>query len=185
MEPYSVSVSGSVSVTNTGTKIVVGAPGFKFNSGDTPEGAVLVTIRSGTTWSAFYRLADGPVDSETGFRVVISDDGNTIVYSSPNYSSGEGRVRIVTFNGNIWSNARTYTGSAGQNLGVSIGFAQSTADYIIASAVGSEVAYVYAKVSGTWGASNTIVLSSGTSNSPRPSLSSLSKRATSCGLSIP
>ena len=153
MEPYSVSVSGSVSITNTGTKIAVGAPGFKLSSGGTPEGAVFVTTRSGTTWGGFDGWAGGTANSETGFRVVISDDGNTMVYSSPNYSSGAGRVRVATFNGSSWSTAQTYTGSAGQNLGSSIGFAQSTADYIIASAVGSEVAYVYAKVSGTWGSS--------------------------------
>lgn len=153
MEPYSTYGFGSVSITNTGTKIAVGAPGFRLVPEDPREGAVFVTTRSGTTWSAFIRLSDGTANSETGFRVVISDDGNTMVYSSPNYSSGAGRVRVATFNGSSWSTAQTYTGSAGQSLGVSIGFAQSTADYIIASAGGSEVAYVYAKVSGTWGSS--------------------------------
>jgi len=153
MEPYSVSFSGSVSITNTGTKLAVGAPGFRFSSGDTPQGAVFVTTRSGTTWGEFDGWAGGASNSGTGTRVVISDDGNTIVYSAPSYSSGAGRVHVATFNGSSWSTAQTYTGSAGQNLGSSIGFAQSTADYIIASAVGSEVAYVYAKVSGTWGSS--------------------------------
>lgn len=153
MESYSVSSAGSVSITNTGTKIVVGAPGFKFSSGGTPEGAVFITTRSGATWSEFDGWAGGASNSGTGTRVVISDDGNTIVYSAPSYSSGAGRVRVATFDGSSWSTAQTYTGSAGQNLGSSIGFAQSTADYVIASAVGSEVAYVYAKVSGTWGSS--------------------------------
>ena len=153
MEPYSVSFSGRVSITNTGTKIMVGAPGFKLSPGGPPLGAVFVTTRSGTTWSAFVGGADGAPNSNNGAQVVISDDGNTIVYSAPSYLSGAGWVRIATFNGDIWTTTKTYIGSSGQNLGASLGFAQSTADYIIASAVGSEVAYVYAKVSGTWGAS--------------------------------
>lgn len=113
----------SVSLSNSGNDIAIGAYGTAEN-----HGCVYVFTRSGTTWSQQARVtaSDGASGDSLGSSVSISGDGNTVLagaHGDDTKGISAGAAYVYTRSGVIWSQHSKLMlsdGSAGDYFGVSV-----------------------------------------------------------------
>ena len=97
----------SVSLSNDGKTIAIGAPGNEASTGQYSSGHVMIYNYSDTTgaWVQMGGDIDGEAESDTsGYSVSLSDDGKTVAIGAPGNeaSTGQqnsGHVRIYTYSG--------------------------------------------------------------------------------------
>jgi len=88
----------SISCSTDGNTMSVGAPADNSN-----RGATFVFTRSGTTWSQQGSKLSNGTDTQQGYSVSISADGNTLGTST----NGSEYVVIYTRSGSTWTGLRT------------------------------------------------------------------------------
>ncbi len=132
----------SVSLSDDGNTLVVGAPSTSSN-----VGLVYVFTRSGTTWTqqATIQHSDNVGLARLGRSVSISSDGSTIAAGAPGKDpSGSGAVYVFKKSGSSWIELQKLTtfyninfglGSADFGLGGCV-FVNSTGSSVLASATG-------------------------------------------------
>jgi hypothetical protein len=89
-------LGGSVSINSDATTVAAGMPSGK--------GAVLVWIRSGTTWiqqGGLLTGSDASTSAETGYSVSVSGDGNTIATGA--IKQGKGAVYVFVRTETTWT----------------------------------------------------------------------------------
>jgi len=97
----------SVSLSNDGKTVAIGAPGNEASTGQYSSGHVMIYNYSDTTgaWVQMGGDIDGEAESDTsGYSVSLSDDGKTVAIGAPGNeaSTGQqnsGHVRIYTYSG--------------------------------------------------------------------------------------
>lgn len=100
-----------VGISEDGNTVAVGSRADDVDGGD--SGSVYIFTRSGTTWTESYRISypGTPVDNQYfGYRVALSDDGNTVVTND--LSNDE--VHVFTRDneaGTSWTHLQTLTSS--------------------------------------------------------------------------
>ena len=100
-----------VGISEDGNTVAVGTRADDVDGGD--SGSVYIFTRSGTTWTEAYRISypGTPVDNQYfGYRVALSDDGNTVVTND--LSNDE--VHVFTRDneaGTSWTHLQTLTSS--------------------------------------------------------------------------
>jgi hypothetical protein len=94
----------AVAVSSDGNSAIVGAP---FDNGGI--GAVWFFIRSAGTWTQQQKLtaADATGNSEFGWSVALSADGNTAIVGGPGDNSSIGAAWVFTRSSNTWSQQGT------------------------------------------------------------------------------
>ena len=146
----------SVALSADGNTAMVGGTGD--NSG---QGAVWVFTRSGNTWSQQDSKLVGTgavgVNTQQGYSVSLSADGNTAIIGGPNDNSFKGAVWVFTRSGNAWSQQGSKlvgtgaTGSANQGFSVSLSADGNTA---IAGGyqdnIGTGACWVFTRTAGAW-----------------------------------
>ena len=100
----------SVSISNDGSRVVVGArpndPG-----GTTNAGAAYIYSRSGTTWTEEAKIvaSDKAASDLFGHSVSLSSDGSRVVvgalYSNPGGIADAGAAYVFSRSGNVWTTA--------------------------------------------------------------------------------
>jgi hypothetical protein len=106
-EAVSDSSGYSVSLSDDGTRVAIGAPRNDVNGARSNAGHVRVYSWSGTTWNQLGADIDGEAASDqSGYSVSLSDDGTRVAIGAPNNDgsfSNAGHVRVYSWNGTTWS----------------------------------------------------------------------------------
>jgi len=137
----------AVSLAYDGNTALVGAPG---NSQFV--GSAYVFTRSGTSWSQQeLKIATTATDTQFGYAVALSGDGNTVVASAYSPSA----AYVFTRSGATWSLQKTFTGAAagGDNFGASLALSNGGNTALIgapSSNSGSGEAYVFTRAGTRW-----------------------------------
>lgn len=142
----------SVSISNDGEIIIIGAP--LDNKKAMRSGAVYVYIRNTSSWDlqTILTSSDGAEDDSFGESIAISGDGNTIIVGSPQKDSNRGGVYIFTRNNNTWSEKIKLTADDLQSshfFGGSVSIS-SNGNVIVVGSPFSKSAYVFIKSAATW-----------------------------------
>jgi hypothetical protein len=87
----------SVSLNYTGNILAIGAP---YNNLD--NGHVRIYELSGDDWTQKGNDIDGEVNSESGYSVSLSSDGNIVAIGAPANDSITGVVKVYEFSGSDW-----------------------------------------------------------------------------------
>jgi fibronectin-binding autotransporter adhesin len=153
----------SSAIDSSGDTIIVGARGQ-----NTLEGEVYVFVKPASGWAnatetTRLTIPGLAADSEFGYAVAISSDGNTIVASSPYSGSVVGAVYVFSPTNGSWSNGGTMVaelsasdGTAGNGLGTSVAISGSGAtETVVAGAAWAPpsdqgAVYVFAEPAGGW-----------------------------------
>jgi VCBS repeat-containing protein len=117
----------AVSLSDDGSRLVVGAPGVNSN-----RGALYYYQRSGSTYSAtYYRSVGDTNGARLGSAVAMSSDGWEILAGAPGHSSGAGQAYLFEFD--TTDAFRVYrpqtesgeASAAGDGFGYSVAFDQN------------------------------------------------------------
>jgi hypothetical protein len=98
----------SVAISADGNTAVVGGNWDNFTTDG--AGAVWVFVRNGETWTQQgpkLTVNDASTPAELGFRVGISNDGNTIIAGGPSDNNYFGAAWIFTRNNGVWTQQGT------------------------------------------------------------------------------
>ena len=151
-----------------GDTIVVAAAGA--DAGGTDRGSVYAFVRSGTTWSqqAILPAMTGAANNDkAGENGALSISGDTVAVGAPSKNSNAGAVALYSRQISTWTNTNVLTSpDAGTDTAGKFGSSVSVkGDVLAAGAINSSKtiatgggAYVYRRISGTWGASSSGVL---------------------------
>jgi len=114
----------SVSISDEGSAVAVGEPGYGRDSG-----RVRILTLQGGAWVQKGNALIGGDDEQFGVAVSISADGNTVAIGSP-FSRGNkvasGKVRVYRFEGGVW--VQKGTAINGLDVGERFGWAVSLSD---------------------------------------------------------
>ena len=131
----------SVSLSDDGNTLVVGAPSDDISS-STNQGSAVIYTRVSTTWTQAHRVtySAGAANDAFGTSVSINGAGDRIVVGQQNDDIGlnadRGSVVIYDFSGSVWDETTTLTaalGTAGDKLGASVAISDD-GNYIAAGA---------------------------------------------------
>ena len=166
----------SVSISNNGSKALIGAYGWDTTSTN-GEGAAYVFSRSNTTWTQTQRLeaSDQQANDRFGYSVDITQDGNYAIigaYLEDDKGSQAGAAYIFKDSSGTWIEKKKLTASDGlanDNFGHHVS-ADSNATYFIVGAYSKDymtylpgsstkyntlsntgAAYIFKDSGGTWG----------------------------------
>ena len=93
----------SVSLSNDGNTVAIGAPGNNENDEDEFIGHVRIYQYSDNSWIQLGSDIDGESTGDsTGFSVSLSDDGSTVAIGAPENDGNRGHVRIYQYSDNSW-----------------------------------------------------------------------------------
>ena len=134
---------GSVSLSDDGSRVAIGAPGNDVNGARSNAGHVRVYSLSGTTWNQLGADIDGEVaDDFSGDSVSLSDDGSRVAIGAPfNDGTGTsaGHVRVYSWDGTTWVQlGADIDGAGGDRFGGSVSLS-SDGTRVAISATGHEV----------------------------------------------
>jgi hypothetical protein len=165
----------AVALSDDGTTAIVGGPNDGgANNGESDDtdgiGAAWVFTRSGATWSQQGNklVGTGGVESQQGFAVALSGDGNTAILGGPGQAPPPGDATTHTSNGAAWVFTRsggtwsqqgdmllgtqpTTTNSPG--LGFSVALASDGNSALVGGPTDNAntgAAWVFARSGGTW-----------------------------------
>lgn len=116
-------LGGSLSLSNDGTKLAIGAIGSDFNGSGT--GQAKVFSFNGTNWTQIGNNINGEGINDFSGDVALSGDGNVLAVGARlNDGNGtdSGQVKLYTFNGLNWIQLGNtlYGEAAGDRLGFSV-----------------------------------------------------------------
>ena len=145
---------GSVAVSGDGDTAMVGGP-----VDSDGVGAAWVFTRSGAVWRQEAKLvgADAAGNSQQGFRVSLSSDGNTAIVGGPSDNNRTGAAWVFTRSSGIWSQqgpklvGSGAVGQAQQGLSVSVSGDGGTA--MVGGPVDNSytgAAWVFVRSDGEW-----------------------------------
>ena len=156
------------SYVTDGTTIVIGAPyrDSGANGTTTNEGYVYVFEKVGGVWTQVQRLqaSDFVVASGDLFGYGVAVEGNTIIVSSPQNTTGFGKLYVFEKQGSplTWVEVQTMTASdaladdlLGRSLSLSGDILVAGADVSDTVAYQSGAAYVFERVGGLWPSTET------------------------------
>jgi hypothetical protein len=108
----------SVSLSGDGNIIAIGAPS-DFGSS---IGGTQIYVRSGATWKYQTTLSQRIPNSDEGYSVSLSADGNTLAVGAPNFdNNGLGVTQIYIRSGNVWKYQTTLSqGISNSDEGTSV-----------------------------------------------------------------
>ncbi len=145
----------SLSLSADGNTAIVGGPGD--NSG---QGAAWVYTRSGNTWTQQGNklVGTGSVgQSNQGFSVSLSADGNTAIVGGYHDNSGQGAAWVYTRSGNTWAQQGSKLVGTGNVGAANQGFSVSLSDDGNTAIIGGfgdnnnqGAAWVYTRIGNTW-----------------------------------
>ena len=115
----------SVSLSDDGLRLAIGAPYH-----DDLKGKVYIYHWEETDWVFKQSFIESSVNSEFGYDVALSGDGNTLAVGAPGYDNGSitdvGKTTIYSFINNSWSQTKVIIGD--QNFDRSNSY--MTGDYL-------------------------------------------------------
>jgi hypothetical protein len=103
--------------------------------------------------TAYARLTGSGAEA-LGSSVALDSAGTEALVVAPAAAGGGGAVYVYTWSGGTWSEAASFTGSAGSQFGTSVALSADGTTALV-GAPGSDAAYVYTSSGGTWPTSAT------------------------------
>ena len=140
-------LGASLSLSNNGNTLVVGAPTDDISS-VTNQGSAVVYTRSGSTWTQAHRLtySAGAANDYFGQSVTINGAGDRIVVGTSQDDVGinadRGSLVVYDYSGSVWDETTTLlaaSGIAGDKLGSSVAISDDGL-YIVGGAPYDDVA---------------------------------------------
>jgi hypothetical protein len=151
-----------VSISGDGTTAILGAWGV--DTGGSSAGAAYIFTRSGSTWTeqAKIQASDKQADDRFGYKVSISNDGNTAIisaYLEDTGGSAAGAAYIFTRSGSTWTQQAKIQASDKQGndrFGTSVSIADDGNTAIVGagnedtSASNAGSVYIFTRSGSTW-----------------------------------
>lgn len=148
----------SVSISANGTRIAIGAEGFRVGDGN---GFGKVSVYDYNYLNQLILVGSAIVgefiNNNFGSSVKLSGDGTTLIVGATGYDSSKGRVSVYLFDQQDWNQVGTYfVGSSYDNLPNSVdisydGNVIAFSTYLAyKDTIQTGAAYVYQNISGTW-----------------------------------
>ena len=152
----------NVALDSDGDTAIIGASAEDTTYSD--SGAAYVFVRSGTSWSQQAKLKpnDLAASDQLGYKVAISDDGNTVAVASPYIDAtytDAGAVYIFTRSGTSWSQQAKLTASdkaANDNFGFDVALSGDGNTLLVGAHLDDSTytdqgaAYVFTRSGSTW-----------------------------------
>ena len=185
---------GAVSISDDGTRALVGASGAPV-SGHADQGEAYVLVRSGTTWAqeAILLAPDGAANDFFGSSVSLSGDGTRAIVGSPEADisgrTNQGAAYVFVRAGGAWSlesKLTAATGTMNARYGQSVSFSSDATRVLVGAQAATPApgrtfdgaAYVYLRSGSTWSEEAQLYSSDGTINGNLGGSVSLSGDAT-------
>ena len=111
----------SVAISEDGTIMAVGSLWYS-SDGEDYRGRARVFSWDGSTWSQLGGdLLGNAEDDNFGASIALSADGRTVAVGAPGGNSGNGQVRVFSFDGNEWTqDGQSINGGSGDRAGYSV-----------------------------------------------------------------
>jgi len=163
----------SASMSADGNTAIVGA--YKGDTISSNEGAAYIYTRSGSTWTeqAKIQASDGLPDDQFGYRVGISDDGQTVIVGAPLADpSGvdrKGATYIFARSGNDWIETKIlHNGNPHDHFGIDVSISGDGQTAIVGAhqsdgngPMDAGAAYIFTRSGITWTEQKRLVASDG------------------------
>ena len=149
----------ALDINSDGSTLIVGTVGEDGSGSD--RGAVYVFTRSGVTWAQEQKIvaSDTENDDNFGYRISVSDDGNTVVVGTPfedGSGSDRGAVYVFTRSGVTWAQEQKIVASDTANnyyFGTDVSLSSDGDTLVVGSngsASGGGSAYIFTRSSTVW-----------------------------------